>query len=268
LVGNLLQIIYNFVEVKKMNLGEKLLEFRKRKGLSQEQVADKIGVSRQTVSKWETDQSLPDFDKLLPLSELYDVTLDELAGNNKNIKRDDDYIHLKNHYEYKSKKSIFGLPIVHINIGRGLYKAKGLIAIGNISVGLISIGMLSLGLLSFGVLAFGLVLIGALALGVISCGAIAVGVFAIGGCAIGIFAIGGLAIGVYSIGGCAIATNIALGDYASGHIAIGHHTHGYIKLVRDATSVDYIRSSILHEFPHIWKFVVDIFCSVLKWQNY
>lgn len=61
-----------------MNLGNKLLSLRKQKGLSQEEVADNLGVSRQTVSKWETDQSTPDFDKIIPLCELYEITADEL----------------------------------------------------------------------------------------------------------------------------------------------------------------------------------------------
>ena len=59
-------------------LGEKLLDLRKSKGLSQEEVADKLGVTRQTVSKWETDQSTPDFDKIAPLCELYEISADEL----------------------------------------------------------------------------------------------------------------------------------------------------------------------------------------------
>ena len=59
-------------------LGEKLLDLRKSKGLSQEEVADKLGVTRQTVSKWETDQSTPDFDKIAPLCKLYDISADEL----------------------------------------------------------------------------------------------------------------------------------------------------------------------------------------------
>ena len=43
-----------------MNLGENLFQARKKKGLSQEAVAEKLGVSRQTISKWETDETLPD----------------------------------------------------------------------------------------------------------------------------------------------------------------------------------------------------------------
>ena len=61
-----------------MNIGEKLYELRKEKHLSQEEVAEKLDVTRQTISKWETNQSTPDFDKIKPLCELYEITADEL----------------------------------------------------------------------------------------------------------------------------------------------------------------------------------------------
>ena len=61
-----------------MSLGERLLELRKSKHLSQEELAYKLDVTRQTISKWETDQSTPDFDKIMPLCELYGITSDEL----------------------------------------------------------------------------------------------------------------------------------------------------------------------------------------------
>ena len=63
-----------------MTLGEKLYELRKDKRLTQDEVAEKLDVTRQTVSKWETDQSQPDFDKIKPMCELYDTTPDELLG--------------------------------------------------------------------------------------------------------------------------------------------------------------------------------------------
>lgn len=66
-----------------MNLGQRLLELRKSKQLSQEEVADKLNVSRQTVSKWETDQSTPDFDKIVPICNLYNITPDELFNGKK-----------------------------------------------------------------------------------------------------------------------------------------------------------------------------------------
>ncbi|MCB2297878.1 helix-turn-helix transcriptional regulator [Clostridium tagluense] len=63
-----------------MSLGENLLDLRKRAGLSQEDVADKLGVSRQTVSKWETDQTIPELIKAKLLSELYNVSNDYLIS--------------------------------------------------------------------------------------------------------------------------------------------------------------------------------------------
>ena len=61
-----------------MTLGQRLYEMRKGKGLSQENVAEILGVTRQTISKWETDQTTPDFDKIVPLCKLYNITTDEL----------------------------------------------------------------------------------------------------------------------------------------------------------------------------------------------
>lgn len=61
-----------------MDLGEKLYALRREKHLSQEEVAEKLNVTRQTVSKWETNQSTPDFDKIAPLCALYGISADEL----------------------------------------------------------------------------------------------------------------------------------------------------------------------------------------------
>ena len=61
-----------------MNLGENLFQARKKKGLSQEAVAEKLGVSRQTISKWETDETRPDIRQAKKLAVLYGLTLDEL----------------------------------------------------------------------------------------------------------------------------------------------------------------------------------------------
>ena len=61
-----------------MTIGEKLLNLRKQKNLSQEEVANCLNVSRQTISKWETDQSTPDLDKIGPLCELFGISADEL----------------------------------------------------------------------------------------------------------------------------------------------------------------------------------------------
>lgn len=58
-----------------MSLGNHLLNARKKSGLSQEAVAGKLGVSRQTISKWELDETLPDIQQAKKLSSLYGVSL-------------------------------------------------------------------------------------------------------------------------------------------------------------------------------------------------
>ena len=62
-----------------MSLGSSLAGARRKRGLSQEAVAETLGVSRQTISKWETDETLPDLRQAKKLSALYHVTLDELV---------------------------------------------------------------------------------------------------------------------------------------------------------------------------------------------
>lgn len=69
-----------------MSLGERLTNLRKEHKLSQEEVAEKLNVTRQTVSKWETDGSTPDFDKIIPLCELYGITSEELLTGKKKMK--------------------------------------------------------------------------------------------------------------------------------------------------------------------------------------
>lgn len=61
-----------------MKFNEKLIMLRKQHNLSQEQVAEKLGVARQTISKWELGETTPEMDKLIMISELYNITLDEL----------------------------------------------------------------------------------------------------------------------------------------------------------------------------------------------
>lgn len=63
-----------------MTIGEKLYELRTGKNMSQETLAELVGVSRQSVSKWETDQSVPELEKLFRLCDVYGVTLDDLTG--------------------------------------------------------------------------------------------------------------------------------------------------------------------------------------------
>lgn len=64
---------------KKMNLGERIVQYRTSKGLSQGDLAEMLNVSRQSVSKWENNAAVPDLDKIVKLSEIFEVSMDELV---------------------------------------------------------------------------------------------------------------------------------------------------------------------------------------------
>ena len=61
-----------------MNFSEKLLTLRKAKGMTQEQLAEKLDVSRQSISKWESGQAVPELEKIVALSTIFDITTDYL----------------------------------------------------------------------------------------------------------------------------------------------------------------------------------------------
>lgn len=68
-----------------MAIGNRLYNLRKEKNISQEELANALDVSRQTISKWETGESTPDFNKICPLCEYFGITTDELISGKQNI---------------------------------------------------------------------------------------------------------------------------------------------------------------------------------------
>ena len=123
-----------------MSIGKKLYELRKQKGLSQEEVADKLNVSRQTVSKWETDQSMPDFDKIVPICELYSITTDELLlGSKKEETKISEESTNKEEVSVNKRKRAFGisfsvffyfLAVVWITIAIPVFRMNPILASG------------------------------------------------------------------------------------------------------------------------------------------
>ena len=72
-----------------MSIGEKIYSLRKSKNMSQEDLANVLNVSRQTVSKWETGESNPDIEKIVPLCDFFDISTDELLkGSNSYLERE------------------------------------------------------------------------------------------------------------------------------------------------------------------------------------
>lgn len=209
-----------------MTLGEKIYRLRSEKGLSQEAFGDMLGVSRQSVSKWETDQSQPELEKIVAISDMFGISTDYLLKEN--IERAESTVkepeHIKQkilHYEYKSKKIVKGLPLVHINFGLGFYRAKGIFAIGNIASGIFALGFISAGIISVGLLTAGLLAFGTVAVGLISMGTLAVGCVAMGAFTFGIFCMGALNFGQFCFGALSYGKQIAIGDEAHGRIALG-----------------------------------------------
>lgn len=76
-----------------MTFSEKLKLYRQQAGMSQEKLAEKIGVSRQAITKWETNAGIPDIENMMALSSLFDVTIDELLSAEKSTKQQPDYLY-------------------------------------------------------------------------------------------------------------------------------------------------------------------------------
>lgn len=231
-----------------MTLGEKLAKARKEKNITQEQLADALGVSRQAISKWESDVAYPETDKLIRMSELFDCSLDYLLKE-KITEKDDDpkapdtqlppvvmrgfWLSRIFDYEYKSEKTVCGMPLVHINIGVGKtakgviaigFKSVGVVSIGLLSIGLLSLGLLSLGFLGLGMLGVGIFGFGAFALGLLSGGAISVGIISFGAVSIGVMSCGAVSIGQFAVGALARGHYFAFGDNATAMVALGATT--------------------------------------------
>lgn len=224
-----------------MTLGEKIFRLRSENGLSQEAFGESLGVSRQSVSKWETDQSLPELEKIVAISELFGVSTDYLlkekiqqaesacsAGapcNADNRGQEQtgpsSYNMARLHYEYRSRKTVKGVPLVHVNIGMGMYLAKGIFAVGNRALGVVSFGFFSVGVVSAGLLTTGLLSLGTISLGLISLGTIAVGLIAVGAINVGLFCMGAVNYGQFCVGALSYGKQVAIGDEAHGRIALG-----------------------------------------------
>lgn len=221
-----------------MKFGEKLSKLRKEYNYTQEQLADILGVSRQSISKWESDIAFPETDKLIKMGKLFECSIDYLLNDEiseKNGIDTNDAVSVLEKIqkaikrlcrEKKSEKTIFGMPLYHIGRdAKGFFaiglKARGVFAVGLRARGIVALGLLSIGIISLGLLSIGLLSLGTLALGLMSIGSIAIGIFSIGAISIGVVSIGALAVGYFSEGALAIGRYAAVGDHAHGMIALG-----------------------------------------------
>ena len=70
-----------------MTFAENVKMLRKQAGMSQEQLAEKLGVSRQAVTKWETGAGIPDIENIMAISMLFDISIDDLLSNERDSKK-------------------------------------------------------------------------------------------------------------------------------------------------------------------------------------
>ena len=252
-----------------MKFSEKLAGLRRREGLSQEQLADRLGVTRQSVSKWEGGSALPELSKLVALSEMFHVSVDYLVKDyleepealpekipaspvtERLAEQVEEISRYFRAWEWNSKTRVFGLPLVSVcfclypHMLRNRRTAKGIIAIGNIAVGVVALGIMSVGILSAGAMSVGVLALGALAFGLAAFGPVAIGLLAFGVAAIGLW---------YAAGVTAVGGKIAVGVAAIGETAVGYDAAGYnVLLWGNGLTRGVVEAFLLEHHPGLWR---------------
>ena len=114
----------------KLKFNEKLIKLRKASGLSQEELGDKLNVSRQTISKWELGETTPEMDKLEELSNLFEISIDELVKDNaipNTIIKEIDQRKVES--LYKDSQNVKSVIRIYLVIGTGILIFFALIVI-------------------------------------------------------------------------------------------------------------------------------------------
>ena len=112
-----------------MNFSEKLTNLRKQKGLSQEELGEKLNVTRQTISKWELGQTSPDMAKLTEIATFFEVSVDELTNEEKTIKEEKSSA--KGSNSGAKTALIIIIVLVVIALGIGIYFMSKFISFGS-----------------------------------------------------------------------------------------------------------------------------------------
>ncbi len=254
-----------------MTCGEKIAAERKKRNMTQDDLAEVLGVTRQAVSRWESNAAYPETEKLVRLAELFDLDLNYLLKDGAEPKPEScgGFAPERFHYQYTSKAHIGKLPLVCVNIGFGFYKARGVIAVGNAAAGVVSIGLCSAGVFSAGLLSFGLLALGCIAAGGVALAAVALGMLAVGAVACGLVSFGALSVGAFSAGALSVGGYFAMGDVAWAKIALGmtsaHGQFAFASGVQGAFSYDKaeVAAALSQTVPPVFGWLKDIVVSLL-----
>lgn len=114
-----------WIEVRKMSIAERLQELRRKSGYSQEQVAEKLGISRQAISKWESGQGNPEIDNVVKLTEIYNVSADYIL-----LGRENNIIVSEPEKKTMSKEARIALAIISVIAATALVTVLFIIALG------------------------------------------------------------------------------------------------------------------------------------------
>ncbi|MGN1445222.1 MAG: helix-turn-helix domain-containing protein [Eubacteriales bacterium] len=238
-----------------MTFGEKLARLRRENNITQDQLAQLLSVSRQSVSKWESGTAFPETDKLIRLADLFHCSLDYLLRDSqsespeshsegsagveeqegKQQAGDEETAPDGGHSgrqgsitltltgpglfrlrERKSQRTVLGMPLWCVG-----KHARGFIAVGLTARGVISVGLCSTGVLSVGFASLGLISLGLFAAGGLAMGCFSLGVLAFGAICAGVLSCGAISVGAFSVGALSVGRYVAIGDHAWGRIAIG-----------------------------------------------
>lgn len=251
--------IQKYQEGEKMTLGEKLAYLRRKNNYTQEQLAGMLEVSRQSISKWESNLAYPETKQLIRLGKLYECSMDYLLrdeieseqevffykrkkqeGENSNREercRDEgDRTESTGNADNLENASLFEDGIFYRPYGCFRIRERkstkticgmplwhiGKHARGFIAVGMDARGVIAVGLASQGIFSLGFSSVGLLSLGVASVGALSFGALSLGVIALGSAAVGVVAVGAVSVGMLATG-GLAVGDFAIGGKAIGEY---------------------------------------------
>ena len=132
---NCIRYLKSFLYLKlkgmiKLKFNEKLIKLRKASGLSQEELGDKLNVARQTISKWELGETTPEMDKLEELSNLFEISIDELVKDNaipNTIIKEIDQRKVES--LYKDSQNVKSVIRIYLVIGTGILIFFALIVI-------------------------------------------------------------------------------------------------------------------------------------------
>lgn len=252
-----------------MQFSEKLIRLRRAAGLSQEQLADQLGVTRQSVSKWESDAAMPELGKLIALSEKFAVSVDYLVKDyleeeaqaeweDRSTRLEEKVDTLTRDYRrsfgpvfrYTSRVRLLGLPLVSVRFGHDRHPTSNNTAIGIVAVGNFSVGVISVGLIAAGIFPMGMISLGLLALGMVS---------------IGYFAIGISAVGVLATGVSAVGYQAAVGVTAHGAVAVGREAAGEHVLMLDGHAGWLEAREFLRTYcPKLWSPLARILAQIAE----